>query len=147
MSRPARPGLAKARTPPFFTFGGARVRGGYGPLRDLLDRADVVSEGQARDERAGRTWYGSTSFILAFPEAMPAAERSFAGAVAARDLHVRLRAVRAAEREARSRSPQALGTIATEIRFSDDPRGLRIDVDVQAPLIETTLPRRERVPT
>ena len=98
----------------------------------LFDRADTVSEGGIRDEAHGRVWYGSTSIIL---EARPD-EAPLLLALAARDVHVRLRAIRAARREACSRAPSRLGRITCEVRFFPDSRGVRVDVDVQAPLIE-----------
>jgi hypothetical protein len=71
-------------------------------------------------------------------------ERAFLAAVAERDVHVRTRAIRAAVREAAVRAAadtglgagSRLGRSQCEIRFAVDPRGVRIDVDVQAPLIE-----------
>ncbi len=101
--------------------------------KELFDRADVVSEGSVREEETGRVWYGSTSLILL---AAGGDEAPFLAAVAARDVHVRLRAVRTAHREACLRAPGRLGRFACEIRVEPDPRGVRIDVDVQAPLIE-----------
>jgi hypothetical protein len=98
----------------------------------MFERADIISEGSARDEGAERMWYGSTSLILP----AEAHQASFFAAVAERDVHVRVRAVRAAYREAASRAPGRLGRFSCEVRMSPDPRGVRIDVDVQAPLIE-----------
>jgi hypothetical protein len=107
--------------------------------RELFERADVMTEGGARDEPSGRVWYGSTSAILRAEGAAPALLAELAG----RDPHVRLRAVRMAHREAQLRAPGLLGRFACEIRVSVDSRGVRIDVDVQAPLIE----RRARART
>jgi hypothetical protein len=108
------------------------VRATEARWREMFEGADVVSEGCARDEALGRMWYGSTSLILAAPpEQVP-----FLAAVAERDIHVRVRALRAAYREAASRAPGRLGRISCEVRIVPDPRGVRIDVDVQAPLIE-----------
>jgi hypothetical protein len=108
------------------------VRASDARWREMFERADVVSEGSARDEAHGRVWYGSTSLIL------PAApgEVAFFAAVAERDVHVRIRALRAAHREAASRAPGRLGRLSCEVRITADPRGVRIDVDVQSPLIE-----------
>jgi hypothetical protein len=98
----------------------------------LFDRADTVSEGGVRDEAHGRVWYGTTSIILPVgPD-----KASLLATLAARDPHVRLRAVRAARLEACSRAPSRLGRVACEIRVLPDERGVRVDVDVQAPLIE-----------
>ena len=128
-----RPGLAKARAQPVVL---ARqmllVRASDARWRDMFNRADVISEGGVREEASGRQWYGSTSIIL---PADPA-DIAFFAAVAERDVHVRLRALRAAHREAGSRAPGRLGRLTCEVRITADPRGVRIDVDVQAPLIE-----------
>ncbi len=44
--------------------------------------------------------------------------------------------------EAAARAPSSLGRSACELRVSTDPRGVRIDVDVQAPLIERSGARK-----
>jgi len=104
----------------------------------MFDDADVVSEGSVRTEAQGRFWYGSTSLIL--PAA--ASDAPFYAAVANRDIHVRLRALRAAHREASSRAPGRLGRLSCEVRIVADRCGVRIDVDVQAPLIERRMTAR-----
>jgi hypothetical protein len=114
----------------------ARLRVHEAVWRDLFDRADAVSEGSCREEPEGRIWYGTTSLILPLPLPYTHEERHFLAAVAARDLHVRLRAVRVAHREAQSRAPAPLDNAACEITVHSDPAGVRIDVDIQAPLIE-----------
>jgi hypothetical protein len=127
------PGLAKARSLPLIVARAALLLRVPDPVWQVLfERADTVSEGGIRDEAQGRVWYGSTSIIL---PAQPA-EASVLSALAARDLHVRLRAMRAACLEARSRAPSRLGRVTCEIRVAADQRGVRVDVDVQAPLIE-----------
>lgn len=113
------------------------VRTVEGRWRELFESADMVSEGAAREERDGdRTWYGSTSMILELPVETSLEDRAELLAVAQKDLHTHVHALRSAHREAQSRAPGQLGRLACELRFSDDPKGLRIDVDVQAPLIE-----------
>ena len=131
------PGLAKTRGLPLVTARDARLVRANDPVwRELFDRADTVSEGSPRDEGAGaRSWFGSTSVILRMP-LLPVEKRVEALRVGEHDVHVRLRAVRVAHREARSRAPAPLGTATCEIRFVLDPEGVRIDVDLQAPLIE-----------
>jgi hypothetical protein len=127
------PGLAKARAVPLVLVRQpVLVRSSDSRLRDLFARADVVSEGDVRDEPGGRVWYGSTSLIL------PADDRDspWLAAIASRDLHVRLRALRTAQREACLRAPARLGRFVCEIQVLTDARGVRVDVDVQAPLIE-----------
>jgi hypothetical protein len=103
--------------------------------RELFDRADSVSEGALKAENQGQVWYGSTSLILPLDETISPGTRAFFAAVAAQDPHVRLRAVRTACREASLRAPAPLGCFTCEIRVEGDSRGVRIDVDVQAPLI------------
>ncbi len=130
-----RPGLAKGHLPLVATRGPS-VRALDPAWRPLLEAADVVSEGSVRREGGASVWYGSTSLIVALPSEHGAAARAFLAEVAARDPHLRLRALRLARREAGSRAPAPLGRLACEIRFSTAPEGVRIDVDVQAPLIE-----------
>jgi hypothetical protein len=132
----SRPGLAKTRGLPLVAARrSTQARAVDARWRELFDAADTVSEGSVRDERAGRVWYGSTSLILPLTADTTDAERAFVAEVAARDVHVRLRAVRCAQREASLRAPARLGRFGCEIRVAPDSRGVRIDVDVQAPLI------------
>jgi hypothetical protein len=114
------------------------VRASDARWREMFERADIVSEGSARREGQGRVWYGSTSLILS----VEPSEAPFLAAVAGRDVHVRIRALRAAYREARSRAPSTLGRFACEVRVAADTSGVRIDVDVQAPLIERRIVSR-----
>jgi hypothetical protein len=145
-----RPGLAKGRRAPHLTLTtGARVRTLDARWREAFDAADAISEGAARTEGDRSTWYGSTSLILSI-EAASDEERAFLAAVAERDLHVRTRALRVAVREATVRAGVELGGKAClgksqcEIRFAVDPEGVRIDVDVQAPLIDGSARARRR---
>lgn len=129
-----RPPLAKARrVPVLVAYRGLRLHSSDAPWREIFERADVVSEGRVQAEVHGRVWYGSTSMILRVPEGTDA---SLLAQVADRNVHVRLRAVRTALREASLRAPGRLGRLMCEVRVSSDPAGVRIDVDVQAPLIE-----------
>lgn len=130
------PKLRKARAPGLVERRGDFVRTTEGRWRALFAEADTVSEGAVRDEAGGRVWYGSTSLILELPVDIPVEEREFLRAVAEKDVHVHVHALRCAHREAQSRAPGMLGRTVCELRFEHDPRGLRIDVDVQAPLIE-----------
>jgi hypothetical protein len=134
-----RPGLAKTRGERIVQ---ARVvtwlRGSDARFRAMFEAADVVSEGSVRRDDAHAVWYGTTSLVLAWPSTLSRAPtREFVAALAARDPHVRLRAVRTAYREASLRAPGALGRVECEVRVGARDDGLRIDVDVQAPL---TLP-------
>jgi hypothetical protein len=172
------PGLAKVHgSPVILAREAVFVRTSRGRWKDLFARADILSEGSARDEPVGvahatvgapgaahatvrapgvahatvgapgaahatvrapgaaqttRMWYGTTSLILPADGADPA----LLAAVAERDIHVRLQALRIARREACLRAPARLGRLACEIQVKLDKRGVRIDVDMQAPLIE-----------
>jgi len=134
-----RPGLAKTRGLPLVVMRRATLARAPDPRwRQLFEQADAVSEGSVRDEDAGRVWYGSTSLILHVdPADAPGTDPSFLAALLRRDAHVRLRALRMAHREACSRAPCRLGRLTCEMRVEPDAKGVRIDVDVQAPLIET----------
>jgi hypothetical protein len=128
------PGLAKARALPLVVARPAvLVRAPDPSWRELFDQADTVSEGAVCSEAHGRVWYGSTSLIL---PTVGRGDPAILAALAAHDFHVRIRAIRAAHREASLRAPSRLGRITCEIRVIADARGVRIDVDVQAPLIE-----------
>jgi hypothetical protein len=131
------PGVARGRSSgPISVRWTPLVRGSDAHWRALFDAADSVSEGSVVDEAQGQVWYGSTSLILVMPTAMTEEERTLLVGVAGKDLHVRLRAVRLAHREAQLRAPSTLGRCSCEIRVGSEPRGVRIDVDIQAPLIE-----------
>jgi hypothetical protein len=137
------PGLAKVHgSPVILAREAVFVRTSRGRWKDLFARADILSEGSAREEPSPvgttgaasttRMWYGTTSLILPADGADPA----LLAAVAERDVHVRLQALRVARREACLRAPARLGRLACEIQVKLDKRGVRIDVDMQAPLIE-----------
>ena len=97
---PARPGLAKGKKPALLTLlRTERVRATDGRWRELFDDADVMSEGSTREENGQTSWYGFTSLILPL-DGSTDEERAFFAAAAERDLHVRLRAIRIATREA-----------------------------------------------
>jgi hypothetical protein len=129
-----RPGLAKARELPLVLSRTTTLLRAPDPRwRELFDHADIVSEGSVRAEANGRVWYGSTSLILRVPDG---ADPALLAGLAARDVHVRLRALRTANREACLRAPARLGRFSCEIRVAPEGQGVRIDVDVQAPLIE-----------
>ncbi len=131
------PSIRKAKAPDLVERAGPFVRTTEGRWRELFADADAMSEGAVRDERNGeRIYYGTTSLILGLPVETPVEERAFLRALAEKDVHVHVHALRCAHREAQSRAPGQLGRTVCEVRFSEDPSGLRIDVDVQAPLIE-----------
>jgi len=130
------PGLRKAR-PRFYTeHPTGLVRTSEGRWRDLFQQADAISEGGVKHDAEGPTWFGSTSLILRFPADTPAHERTLLAQLARNDVHVRTHALRCARREAQSRAPAMLGRVACEVQIHEVAEGLRIDIDVQAPLIE-----------
>jgi hypothetical protein len=130
------PGLAKSRGAPLVDMRRMVVaRATDARWRDLFESADTVSEGGLKNDGGGLVWFGSTSFVLHLRAADGAASRAFLAEIAGRDVHVRLRALRAARREASLRAPGPLGPATCEMRVAVESRGLRIDVDVQAPLI------------
>lgn len=113
------------------------VRTVEGRWRELFAKADTISEGAAKTDLSGeQSWYGTTSLILELPVETSLEDRAQLLAIAKKDVHAHVHALRSAHREAQSRAPSMLGRLVCEMTFSDDPRGLRIDVDVQAPLIE-----------
>ena len=137
------PSIRKAKAPDLVERAGPFVRTTEGRWRELFADADAMSEGAVRDERNGeRIYYGTTSLILGLPVETPVEERAFLRALAEKDVHVHVHALRCAHREAQSRAPGQLGRTVCEVRFSEDPSGLRIDVDVQAPLIERRIVSR-----
>jgi hypothetical protein len=115
------------------------VRATDGRWRALLQRANVLSEGAPRSEGSSpgesRTWFGSTSILLPLAEVTDQ-ERALLAKVAAFDVHLRARALRLAREEAALRAPAPLGTVTCAVRVQWESQGLRIDVDVEAPIME-----------
>jgi hypothetical protein len=60
----------------------------------------------------------------------------------AKDPHARVRAVRIACREAQVRSVHPVGRIQADVVVRRDPRGIRLDVEVEA---RVTMPERRSV--
>ena len=97
-----------------------------------------MSEGATRQEPAGPVYYGSTSVLLPVKSCggmVPDAELGSLLELIAHDPHARLRAVRIACLEAQLRSHGALGCVRAELVVRRDPKGIRIDVDVEAPIV------------
>lgn len=126
------PGLAKAGQGPLYV---ARTmllaQTSDARWRALFEKADVVSEGAPSGADPHRRYYGSTNIILLIAE-----ERGVDGDellhVAARDPHVRLRALRTARREAEQRSLGPLASMNAEIAVTRCAGGIAIHVDVEA---------------
>lgn len=103
--------------------------------RQLFEAADVMSEGATREEPEGETYYGSTSILLPFRSrggAVPDERASELTRLIRRDPHARLRAVRVACLEAQVRCNAPIGRVRAELFVRDDPRGIRVDVEVEA---------------
>lgn len=128
-------------------------------LRELFETADVMSEGATRSEPDGATYYGSTSVLLPFASHGGFVPRERAGDIArlvASDPHARLRAIRIACLEAQVRSGAPIGRVRAELFVRADPRGIRVDVEVEArvfksserpgPLRKTITPHAKRSP-
>jgi hypothetical protein len=137
------PGLAKTRVYPLVdrrattSFRSADYR-----WSELFEAADVMSEGAIRQETDGPAYYGTTSLLLPFVSRGGLVPDELATDVArlvARDVHARVRAVRIAYREARVRSVHMIGRIRAELVVRPDARGIRIDVDVDAKVVTTTV--------
>lgn len=103
--------------------------------RELFEKGDVVSEGAVRDETGGPVYYGSTSVVLASSlhgGGYPDAHRETVLQLLMADPHARARAVRIACLEAQLRARRSIETVRAELTFRLDPRGVRVDIDVEA---------------
>ncbi len=117
--------------------------------RDLFEAADVMSEGATREESGGRVYYGSTSVLLPVMSRgglLPDDELAEVSRLLASDPHARLRAVRIACLEAQLRSGGPIGRVRAELVVRPDPRGARIDVEVEAPVFERGVRRTAAPP-
>jgi hypothetical protein len=132
------PGLAKVRTPPLVLRRSVELaRASPGRWAELVDDADVVSEGRATPEAGRVVYYGSTSVLLLMRSAggaLPDAEIGPLARILACDPHVRVRILRVAAREARARAGGVLGTMRAEIDVSAGARGVLVLVEVVAHL-------------
>jgi hypothetical protein len=103
--------------------------------RELFESADVMSEGATRDEPSGPVYYGSTSVLLPLSRRgmqLSPAELEHVQHIIAGDPHARLRAVRIACLEAQLRSGGPIGRVRAELFVRPDPRGVRLDIEVEA---------------
>jgi len=133
------PGLRKARGHPVATSRVLQVwKSTDYRWRELFEAADVMSEGAVRHEREGPTYYGTTSVLLPFMSRgglVPDELAKDVARLASKDLHVRVRALRIAWREARVRSVHPIGRMRAEFVVRPDSRGIRIDIDVEAQIL------------
>lgn len=105
-----------------------------GPMAAFVRRADVVSEGEVREENGARVYYGSTSLLFAPTPETGALSPAELCARLASDPHARLLALRIAVREATLRAGSDAGSAATEMDFREATKGVIIHVDVTLPL-------------
>jgi hypothetical protein len=140
-ARPRRPGLAKAGAQRFVLSRQQEVWQSVDyRWRELFEKADVMSEGAVRRDADGPIYYGTTSVLLPYVSAGGLVPDEFATSVtrlAARDPHARVRAIRIACREAQVRSKDPIGKVRAEFVVRPDSRGVRIDIDVEAPVHES----------
>lgn len=109
--------------------------------RELFEGADVMSEGAVRDEPDGSAYYGTTSLLMPFVSQGGFVPDELARDVARlvqHDPHARVRAIRIACREARVRSVCQIGRIKVELVVRPDPRGIRMDIDVEARVVASS---------
>jgi hypothetical protein len=112
--------------------------------RELFEAADVMSEGATRDEPDGPVYYGSTSVILPLQSRgglVPDDEHARIARALGADPHARLRAVRVAYLEAQVRAGGPIGQLSAEVVPRADPRGVRLDIEVEARVLERTASR------
>lgn len=117
--------------------------------RELFEAADVMSEGATRTEPEGSVYYGSTSVLLPLAShggLIPDDEVDHVLRLIAADPHARVRAVRIACLEAQLRSEGTLGRVRAELFVRRGGRGIRIDIEVEAP-VEASEDRKGRVRT
>lgn len=131
---PDGPGIAKIRRVPLVRTVQRELSSTLdGRWRELIESADVVSEGAVRVEAAGARYYGTTSLVV------EAAAEDVAK-IAASDPHLRLRAVRIAVREASTRAGGPLTHVRVELSFRRAGRGVCVVADVVADVARSARP-------
>ncbi len=133
-----RPGLAKIHAAPLVTERTIHLwAASEGRWRDIVESADVVSEGRTVPEGERLVYYGSSSVLLLRRSAggeLPDADLPALASLTRADPHVRLRVLRVARREAEARAGGTLGTLRAEIDVAATARGLALLVEVVARL-------------
>ena len=129
-------GLAKARLRRAFTLEHmTRARSEDAFWRDLFKSADVVSEGAVQGARDGGCYYGTTNIVVTFPAEFESRDCVAHAAVARACVHVKLRALRVARREAQSRANTDLAASHCELAFTSDDTRLHIHVELSAKVL------------
>lgn len=137
---PRAKGLAKARLRRAFTLEHmTRARSEDAFWRDLFKSADVVSEGAVQRATAGALdgacYYGTTNIVVTFPAEFELRECAAHAAIARACVHVKLRALRVARREAQSRANMDLAASHCELAFTSDATKLHIHVELSAKVL------------
>ena len=143
--RPAGPAVVKTRGLPLLRSRRLELWQGLDyRWRELLETADVMSEGAVRREPDGLVYYGSTSLLLPFVShggQVPDLDADRLAGALSRDPHVRLRAVRIACREAEQRCSGPLARVTAEVFVRRERRGLKLDIEVEARVIDQSVRR------
>lgn len=135
-----RPGLAKTGGQPLVLRRELElVKSSDYRLRELFERADVMSEGKVREEPDGKMYYGSTSVLLPFARhggGVPESQALEVLRLLTADPHARTRAIRVACLEAQVRARGPLGHVRAELSLRHAERGICIVIEVEAPVFE-----------
>jgi hypothetical protein len=134
------PGLVKIRSVPLVQRRVVELCTAHeGRFRDLLDAADVMSEGQVSIEDGALVYHGTTSVLLLrlshgglLPD--PDLDVDALAIVLRGDPHLRLRALRIAHREATARAGSPIGSARADLRVDAGARGVIISIEMSAPL-------------
>jgi hypothetical protein len=132
------PGLAKVRVAPLVQRRTVELScASSGRWREIVEAADVMSEGSTRTEGDRLVYYGSTSVLLLRRSAggeLPDVDVQGLTALLRVEPHVRLRVLRIAHREAAARAGGPLSTLHAEIDVAASARGVALLVEVVARL-------------
>jgi hypothetical protein len=126
------PGLAKANQAPLFMSRSfVLLASSDARWAELFENADIVSEGAPRVVGEQRIYYGCTDIVLPVPCERAGQTTASLAAAVARDPHVRVRALRAARREAAQRAQGPLDRLTAEITVSAKGGGVVVHVEVE----------------
>jgi hypothetical protein len=132
------PGLVKIRSVPLVQRRSVELCTAHdGRFRDILDVADVMSEGRVSLEDGALVYHGTTSVLLlrrSHGGLLPDLDVDALAAVLQNDPHMRLRALRIAHREATARAGSPIGSARAELRIDPGARGVTISIEVSAPV-------------
>ena len=132
------PGLVKIRSVPLVQRRSVELCAAHaGRFRDILDAADVMSEGRVSIEDGALVYHGTTSVLLlrrSLGGLLPDRDVISLAAVLENDPHLRVRALRIAHREATARAGSPIGRACSDLRIEPGARGVTISIEVSAPL-------------